>query len=350
MAGTRFDESWCVGPICEFRFPATSPPADRSDGAGVNPSCQVLLGELSSHETLLMHLGMSGSFRIGKTIATTAPPAVTIMSSSTWRQAPSSPSTIHGGSVSWTWCQRANWRVILPSGCSGPSPCPRRSTLGRWRRHAGKEDIAQGHLLDQRMVAGLGNIYVVEALHRAGLSPQRQASTIATASGLPRPTAYRWRRPSSRYSSKRSIACQRRHRASRFRVYDREGDVRRPAAAANQAPHSGGPGLRFIVPCVRRRESEVDRSEVDRSVVLRSPFCVRRAVRLLRSLFPVHRSTLEPRNTNPRRTRPSNGERRTENDRVRPPRAKPQSNRTSPLRVAMRTASVRLVTPSFSNR
>ena len=42
-------------------------------------------------------------------------------------------------------------------------------------------------LLDQRVVAGLGNIYVVEALHRARLSPKRRASTVVTPSGVPRP-------------------------------------------------------------------------------------------------------------------------------------------------------------------
>jgi formamidopyrimidine-DNA glycosylase len=34
-------------------------------------------------------------------------------------------------------------------------------------------------LLDQRIVAGLGNIYVCEALHRAGISPHREAGTLA---------------------------------------------------------------------------------------------------------------------------------------------------------------------------
>jgi len=38
-------------------------------------------------------------------------------------------------------------------------------------------------------VAGLGNIYVCEALHRAHLSPKRIASTIALKSGAPRPYA-----------------------------------------------------------------------------------------------------------------------------------------------------------------
>ncbi|MHC0051950.1 bifunctional DNA-formamidopyrimidine glycosylase/DNA-(apurinic or apyrimidinic site) lyase [Actibacterium sp. D379-3] len=36
-------------------------------------------------------------------------------------------------------------------------------------------------LLDQRIVAGLGNIYVCEALHRAGISPRRKAGQIAPA-------------------------------------------------------------------------------------------------------------------------------------------------------------------------
>ena len=42
-------------------------------------------------------------------------------------------------------------------------------------------------LSDQRLVSGLGNIYVVEALHRARLSPKRRAATLATKTGSPRP-------------------------------------------------------------------------------------------------------------------------------------------------------------------
>lgn len=43
----------------------------------------------------------------------------------------------------------------------------------------GKKSPIKSALLDQRVVAGLGNIYVCEALFRAGISPKRQASTIA---------------------------------------------------------------------------------------------------------------------------------------------------------------------------
>ena len=40
-------------------------------------------------------------------------------------------------------------------------------------------------LSDQKIVAGLGNIYVCEALHRSRISPKRKASTIASKSGGP---------------------------------------------------------------------------------------------------------------------------------------------------------------------
>lgn len=44
---------------------------------------------------------------------------------------------------------------------------------------AGRRTPIKAALLDQRLVAGLGNIYVSEALFRAGISPERQAATVA---------------------------------------------------------------------------------------------------------------------------------------------------------------------------
>src|SRR6266446_681215 len=46
------------------------------------------------------------------------------------------------------------------------------------RALAGKLTPIKAALLDQRIVAGLGNIYVCEALFRAGLSPRRLAATV----------------------------------------------------------------------------------------------------------------------------------------------------------------------------
>ncbi len=47
----------------------------------------------------------------------------------------------------------------------------------------GKKTPLKAALLDQTLIAGLGNIYVSEALWRAGLSPRRMAGTIAPANG-----------------------------------------------------------------------------------------------------------------------------------------------------------------------
>jgi formamidopyrimidine-DNA glycosylase len=53
------------------------------------------------------------------------------------------------------------------------------------RSCANKKTSLKAALLDQRVVAGLGNIYVCEALYRARLSPRRLAATLATKKGEP---------------------------------------------------------------------------------------------------------------------------------------------------------------------
>ncbi len=55
-------------------------------------------------------------------------------------------------------------------------------------RFAGKAQPLKAALLDQRNIAGLGNIYVCEALWRAGLSPLKPAGAVVDAKGRPRKT------------------------------------------------------------------------------------------------------------------------------------------------------------------
>ena len=59
------------------------------------------------------------------------------------------------------------------------------------RRALGKKTDLKAFLMDQRIVAGLGNIYVCEALFRAGLSPFKPAARLATRTGGPTPAAAR---------------------------------------------------------------------------------------------------------------------------------------------------------------
>ncbi len=53
-------------------------------------------------------------------------------------------------------------------------------------RFAGKVQPLKAALLDQRTIAGLGNIYVCEALWRSGLSPKRTAGTLVDKRGRPK--------------------------------------------------------------------------------------------------------------------------------------------------------------------
>lgn len=58
-------------------------------------------------------------------------------------------------------------------------------------KFAGRKAPLKASLMDQRLVAGLGNIYVCEALWRARLSPDRPSGTLATPTGRPTAAATR---------------------------------------------------------------------------------------------------------------------------------------------------------------
>ena len=62
----------------------------------------------------------------------------------------------------------------------GPEPLgPDFSAAHLARAFAGKRRNVKDTLLDQRVVAGLGNIYVCEALHRAKIDPETPAGLVA---------------------------------------------------------------------------------------------------------------------------------------------------------------------------
>src|SRR5205085_686998 len=60
----------------------------------------------------------------------------------------------------------------------GPEPT---EVSGRWLKHklAGRSAPIKAMLIDQRIIAGLGNIYACEALYRAGIDPRRAAGRIS---------------------------------------------------------------------------------------------------------------------------------------------------------------------------
>jgi len=153
-----------------------------------------LLVELGSRDVLLMHLGMSGSFRVVRAgrgrageFAHDAHDHVVFEMS-------------NGNIVIFNDPRRFGFMTVMAAsetathaalGRLGPEPLARTfdaaALAQALRRRKTSLKIA---LSDQRVVAGLGNIYVSEALHRARLSPKRAASTLVTRSGEPRPALH----------------------------------------------------------------------------------------------------------------------------------------------------------------
>jgi formamidopyrimidine-DNA glycosylase len=191
--------------------------------AGLERRAKYLLAELSSGETLVMHLGMSGSFRIARGLA--GEPGrhdhVVFHLSS-------------GVAVIFNDPRRFGVMDLLrPGGLAahrtlgslGPEPLSAEfDGYVLARACAGRKTSLKVALLDQRVVSGLGNIYASEALHLAGLSPRRRASTIATPSGAPRDAAHRLAAAITQVLKEAiARASGATYRSSRFRVYDREG-------------------------------------------------------------------------------------------------------------------------------
>ncbi len=181
-----------------------------------------ILARLASGDTLLIHLGMSGSFRIERGDPGPAPQdkhdhVVFGLAS--------------GARLVFNDPRRFGVLDLLAPGAEsavlalGPEPLDdaRFDGAALARACAGSRAPLKAVLLDQRVVAGLGNIYAVEALHVARLSPRRRAATIATRDGRPRELADRLAAAIKTVLSRAIARHERPYRASRFLVYDRAG-------------------------------------------------------------------------------------------------------------------------------
>jgi len=107
----------------------------------------------------------------------------------------------HGAVITYNDARRFGYMTLIPeSGLNdhayfsplGVEPLSARLTAHYLAaRAAGKKLDLKALLMDQRIVAGLGNIYVCEALFRAGLAPYKGAARLATRTGKPTPAAER---------------------------------------------------------------------------------------------------------------------------------------------------------------
>jgi formamidopyrimidine-DNA glycosylase len=191
-----------------------------------------LLATLSSGETLLIHLGMSGSLRVVREAVPTGRARREVAPD------PHDHVVLHmstGRAVIFNDPRRFGVMDLIAAG--GLATYPALSRLGPEplsddfdaaalaRACNGKKTSIKAALLDQRVVAGLGNIYASEALHVAGISPRRRASILATPSGAPREAAYRLVDAIKRVLDA-AIARQMRggYGEGEFAVYDRRGE------------------------------------------------------------------------------------------------------------------------------
>jgi len=182
----------------DLRFPFQPDFTDRLQGrviTSLGRRAKYLLADLDSGDVLLMHLGMSGSFRVVSDENNVMPGAF---------HHPRSDSRAHdhvvfhmssGPSVIYNDPRRFGFMKIFARSEAeqepflkdiGPEPLGNAFDAGMLAAACrNKKTSLKAALLDQTVVAGLGNIYVCEALFRSHLSPRRLAATLSTKKGEP---------------------------------------------------------------------------------------------------------------------------------------------------------------------
>jgi formamidopyrimidine-DNA glycosylase len=232
-----------------LRFPLPRNFVDRLQGnsvTGLGRRAKYLLADLASGDVLLMHLGMSGSFRLARAGQAETPGDFHHARSKDEKHDHVVFHMSSGWTVIFNDPRRFGFMKIVPRAdlerepllrALGPEPLGNQfdaEMLAATCR--GKKTNLKAMLSDQKVIAGLGNIYVCEALHRARLSPKRRASAIADKHGKPNAHA------EALVAAIRDIlqdaiaaggSSLRDHRQTngelgyfqhRFRVYDREGE------------------------------------------------------------------------------------------------------------------------------
>lgn len=187
----------------DLRFPLPQRFVERLQGRRIESlgrRAKYLLARLDSGEVLLMHLGMSGRFTIlpapGGSPAGGGLPGVFVHETGgALAHDHIVFETETGATVTYNDPRRFGFMDLIAEadlaghkllGGLGPEPLGNSFNADYLAaRAAGKATDLKAFLLDQRVVAGLGNIYVCEALHRAGLSPHRGASSLAFKTGKP---------------------------------------------------------------------------------------------------------------------------------------------------------------------
>ena len=175
----------------DLRFPFPDRFVERLEGVTVqriDRRAKYLLATLSTGETWVTHLGMTGRF----TLAGVAPGDFVHDAPTAGKHEHLSLDAVSGGVVTrvgYTDARRFGFMGLIPAGGLethawfaglGPEPLGNGfSGTHLAEAFAGRKPSIKVSLLDQRHVAGLGNIYVCEALYRARISPVLPAGKVS---------------------------------------------------------------------------------------------------------------------------------------------------------------------------
>ncbi len=176
----------------DLRFPFPEDFVQRLAGARIEAlsrRAKYVLAPTDRGDTLVMHLGMSGRFEIARPEGTVRPGQFVYAADPDPRHAHVVFETEAGGRVTYYDPRRFGYMGLIPTktlsahpwfAAMGPEPLSEAFNAGLLvRAFEGRRQGPKTLLLDQRIVVGLGNIYVCEALHKARISPFRPAGEIS---------------------------------------------------------------------------------------------------------------------------------------------------------------------------
>ncbi|MEL6861758.1 MAG: bifunctional DNA-formamidopyrimidine glycosylase/DNA-(apurinic or apyrimidinic site) lyase [Pseudomonadota bacterium] len=264
MEGQRIDQLEVNR--ADLRFPFPDQFKARVEGTTITRMgrrAKFLVTELSSGEALIMHLGMSGRFTVNS--AATAE----------FHHDPgTNPAHDHvifhmssGATVTYNDPRRFGFMELWP--IEDLSNYPRIKHLGpeplsNHFNAANLDEVLRGKaapiksvLLDQAVIAGLGNIYVCEALFRSGISPRRKAMSVVgkraerLAPAINEVIAEAIAAGGSSISDFASASGELGYFQKQFDVYDREGEACKTCGATVQRIVQSGRSTCFCSTCQR---------------------------------------------------------------------------------------------------
>jgi formamidopyrimidine-DNA glycosylase len=236
----------------DLRWPLPPDLGARLTGARVTAlrrRSKYLLVDLDRGETLIVHLGMSGRLlvsgapvgRFHHDLATPGKHDHVVIDVEGGARITLNDVRRFGAMDLWPTASLDAHRLLAPL---GPEPLGNGFHAGHLAaRLAGRATPVKAVLLDQRVVAGLGNIYVCEALWRAGVSPLRLARDVSAAEAAALAAAIRATLEAAIAAGGSSLRDYRRadgelgYFQHAFAVYGRAGDA---------CPRCGGPVGRAV--------------------------------------------------------------------------------------------------------